>query len=123
MIRAGIPYGSDYVPGEVESPETKRGLLFACYQGFIEDGFQHMQSFWSNNGDFPPGKGAGVDPIVGQVPDGEEMRVDIGEGNPGKERLEVVLPTGKERLVTFRGGEYFFVPSIKALRGVLSDAG
>lgn len=119
MIRSGIPYGPDYTPGEDQG--TKRGLLFACYQAYIEDGFQHMQSFWCNNVDFPPGKGAGVDPIIGQVASGEEMKANIAEGKDAA--VPVVLPTGEgERLVTFRGGEYFFVPSIAALRGVLSEA-
>ncbi|KAK5657380.1 hypothetical protein OQA88_2950 [Cercophora sp. LCS_1] len=117
MIRSGIPYGPDYVPGEVDAPESKRGLLFACYQAYVEDGFQHMQSFWCNNRDFPPGKDSGVDPIVGQAASPEDMKTKITEG-----KEVVILPTGKSQLVTFRGGEYFFAPSIAALRGALSDA-
>lgn len=118
MIRNGIPYGPDYKAGEVEGPETKRGLLFACYQGFIEDGFRHMQRSWCNNSDFPPGKESGIDPIIGQGSP-SEMKTKITEG---KDAVTVTLPTGKSQLVTFRGGEYFFVPSIAALRGDLSDA-
>ncbi|KAK0639473.1 hypothetical protein B0T16DRAFT_463145 [Cercophora newfieldiana] len=117
MIRSGIPYGPDYKPGEVESPESKRGLLFVCYQGYIELGFQHMQSFWCDNKDFPPGKESGVDPIIGQASSPEDMKTKITEGKEA-----VVLPTGISQLVTFRGGEYFFVPSLLALRGALSES-
>ncbi|KAK0711780.1 hypothetical protein B0H67DRAFT_586286 [Lasiosphaeris hirsuta] len=111
MIRGGIPYGPDYAEGE--DAGLKRGLLFACY---IEDGFQHMQLAWCNSSSFPKtgsGIDLGIDPIVGQVGDPNAMKTLFAEG------AQPVLI--KPRLVTFRGGEYFFVPSIKALKGTLTE--
>ncbi|ERF69422.1 hypothetical protein EPUS_05967 [Endocarpon pusillum Z07020] len=119
MIRNGIPYGLDYKGHENDG--STRGLLFACYQGHIEDSFQHMQASWSNeptfrNADF------GHDPIIGQVP-------DSSEGKPGKLKTSFL---GSDKslqtvefapLVTLKGGEYFFVPPISALSTPLgSDA-
>lgn len=115
IIRGGIPYGPDYVEGEDPNDgRNNRGLLFACYQGSIEDGFQHMQNAWCNTGHFPR-SGSGLDPIIGQ-PDprrpGDGKTTTINDGQP-----PVLIDTP---LVTFRGGEYFFAPSLKALKGVLS---
>jgi deferrochelatase/peroxidase EfeB len=118
MIRNGIPYGSDYKGHESEPP--RRGLLFACYQGHIEHGFQHMQAAWSNNGDFPD-DGVGHDPIIGQV----KQAVDGENGFltthflADKTRTTPETVTFKQ-LVTMKGGEYFFVPPISALKGVLA---
>ncbi|KAK3312172.1 hypothetical protein B0H66DRAFT_395117 [Apodospora peruviana] len=112
IIRGGIPYGPDHTKGE-KPGVMKRGLLFACYQGSIEDGFQHMQSSWCNTDTFPMG-GSGLDPIVGQGKSPDDMKMLITEG---KEQVQINPP-----LVTFRGGEYFFVPSIKSLKGVLTAA-
>ena len=121
MIRNGIPYGTDYKGHE---NDKSRGLLFACYQGNIEDGFQHMQSEWSNAPGFPE-KDVGHDPIIGQV----KQKVE------GKEHVNGTLTTHFlgidkkktkvtfQQLVTMKGGEYFFVPPISALKGgVLATA-
>ncbi|KAK4182345.1 Dyp-type peroxidase [Podospora australis] len=110
IIRGGIPYGPDYTPGEPAG--TERGLLFACYQGNIEDGFRHMQMIWCNNDSFPKG-GSGFDPIVGQAKRPEDLKTLITAD--GTEQVPINPP-----LVTFRGGEYFFVPSIPALKGALT---
>jgi len=120
IIRNGIPYGPDYKKGEADGLE--RGLLFACYQAHIEDGFQHMQTAWSNTVTFGV-PGTGLDPIIGQakqLPDGgkAEMKATITDGK-AQNKVEVTIKT---QLVTLKGGEYFFVPSIKALKGALSEA-
>lgn len=79
---------------------------------------------WANNPTFPflfkfptpkPGFGAqngpGFDPIIGQAADGGVRAVDLQNGDD---------PAGKVNLpvewVVSRGGEYFFSPSIPALR-------
>ena len=64
IIRNGIPYGPD-CKGHEDDASTP-GILFACYQGHVEDGFQNMQANWSNNPNFPK-MDAGLDPINGQV--------------------------------------------------------
>lgn len=108
IIRCGIPYGTDY-----KGPEdtSTRGMLFACYQGNIENAFKQMQESWCNSEKFPT-ETAGNDPIVGQTKDGTlKTEITTHEGHP--KILEF------QQLVTLKGGEFFFVPSIKALREVL----
>jgi deferrochelatase/peroxidase EfeB len=43
--RQGIPYGPEVTPEERQQKKTihNRGLLFACYQSSIENGFSFMQ--------------------------------------------------------------------------------
>lgn len=116
IIRNGIPYGSDYKGHETDG--STRGLLFACYQGHIEDGFQHMQGGWSNNPKFPTGD-TGLDPIIGQVDQTSKgvngkLTTFFTDKLNGKQSVEF------QQLVTLKGGEYFFVPSISALRDDLA---
>jgi len=116
IIRAGIPYG----PAEAwkKGDGLKRGLLFACYQGSIDDGFRHIQVNWCNNDMFPDAKDlVGVDPIIGQHKRPEMQQTLLVEGTGGTAKKYLPM---KPQLVTFRGGEYFFAPSIKALREELS---
>jgi deferrochelatase/peroxidase EfeB len=89
-------------------------LLFFCYQSDIQNQFEFVQRAWVNNADFPPNPpgtadrpGApGQDPIIAQSPNGP-MLIDPGKG-----------PVDVHHFVTTTGGEYFFSPSIKALRGI-----
>lgn len=116
IIRNGIPYGSD--SKEDETDRSTRGLLFACYQGHIEDGFQNMQGKWSNDRNFRE-RDAGLDPIIGQVPQSTngvngEVETFITDKSNGKQSVKF------QQLVTLRGGEYFFVPSISALGEALA---
>jgi hypothetical protein len=72
-----------------------------------------MQSDWSNNPKFPT-PDTGLDPIIGQVDqtskgvNGELTTLFTDKLN-GKQSVEF------QQLVTLKGGEYFFVPSISAL--------
>jgi deferrochelatase/peroxidase EfeB len=94
--------------------DKQRGLLFACYQAHIEHGFQFIQMSWCNNDGFPQG-GSGLDPIIGQT---KTDRVPVMMTlNGDTTKRAPVFPD----LVTFKGGEYFFVPSIEALKTVLGQ--
>ena len=42
ILRRGIPYG----PEISENPDAERGLLFACYQSDLSQGFTFIQRFW-----------------------------------------------------------------------------
>lgn len=115
MIRNGIPYG------RVGDPKV--GLLFACYQAHIEDSFLEMQK-WSNNAAFPKG-GTGMDPIIGQKRNGEVVTFtnSLKDSMTGtKQTKENAQQVSFRQFVTLRGGEYFFAPSISALRDNLGQA-
>lgn len=113
IVRAGIPYG----PEISEDPNAERGLLFACYQSNLNQGFTFIQQFWANNKTFRF-EGGGVDAVMGQTND--EAQVDMLGLFPQDANRPLPLP-GINRFVVPKGGEYFFSPSLKALTGVLSE--
>ncbi|KAG9086724.1 hypothetical protein FRC07_013004, partial [Ceratobasidium sp. 392] len=128
ITRAGIPYGPEVTPGEnlEKLTEHERGLAFVCYQSALQTGaedsfqttkgFRFIQRLWANNVDFPPNKGfsPGFDPIVGQA--NGQSRGTLGT-NSGPQL------TLLQDFVVSRGGEYFFSPSISALKTVFADVG
>ena len=112
IIRSGISYGPDYK--EHENDGSTRGLLFTCYQGNIEDAFENMQAAWSNNISFRSGT-PGHDPIIGQTWN-RKLNTQITDKTG-----QITEDVHFEQVVTLKGGEYFFAPSINALRQDLSN--
>ncbi|KAE8382373.1 hypothetical protein BDV26DRAFT_288655 [Aspergillus bertholletiae] len=119
IIRRGIPYGPEVTKEEQDQQATKedRGMLFVCYQSNISNGFRRIQGQWCNKNTFPSGKkritgdpGPGADPICGQ-PNGPDPFV-MGLCDGENQNVHVDLQCS----VIPRGGEYFFSPSIAALR-------
>jgi len=111
IARRGITYGDPTPPGEDETtwPEGGVGLLFHSCQADVEKQFETIQRR-VNNCDFPKPR-VGQDPLIGQtnkfgisVPTrwGQADRKDCSFGG----------------FVRMRGGEYFFAPSIAALRRI-----
>ncbi|KAG8857986.1 hypothetical protein FRB96_005477 [Tulasnella sp. 330] len=94
----------------------ERGLAFVSYQSSIADGFQFLQTVWANQPTFAPSHTPepGWDPIIGQAGTGTRFMngYDIQD-------TSLNLPLQQEFVVS-RGGEYFFSPSISAIRDVLS---
>ncbi len=72
-----------------------------------------MHPGWANATTFPPQKPftPGFDPIIGQTND-DSVRTLAGT-DPNNQTAELSLPTD---WVLPKGGEYFFSPSIPALR-------
>jgi len=110
ILRRGIVYGPEFVETEPPYgggvvPDTQdRGLLFMCFQASIERGFEFIQGQWANKPDFPQA-GDGRDPIISQ--DVAAPQLALPPNNPH---------VTTARWVTTTGGEYFFAPSISALR-------
>lgn len=94
----------------------ERGLAFVSYQSSIADGFQFLQTVWANQPTFAPSHAPepGWDPIIGQAGTGTRFMngYDIQNTNANLQ-LE-------QEFVVSRGGEYFFSPSISAIRDVIS---
>jgi Dyp-type peroxidase family len=107
VIRRGIQYGPEVGPNE-KVTRKDRGLLFVSYQADLSKGFQFLQKSWANNLNFPPKPNPGIDPIIGQG-----TRTMTG-ANP--ENVTASLDLVREWVIS-KGGEYFFAPSITALRG------
>ncbi|CAE6479622.1 hypothetical protein ACGC1H_002442 [Rhizoctonia solani] len=118
IIRAGIPYGPEVTLGEKLEQHTEfgRGLAFVSYQSSLAQGFQFIQKRWANTDEFPPNRGvkAGLDPIVGQKNGQSRETLGTSAG------FQLTLPRD---FVVSRGGEYFFSPSIKALKTKFAGVG
>jgi len=135
IIRAGIPYGPEVSADEEASQTTAsdRGLMFLCYQTSIPNQFEFLQISWVNNKDFispiavakthPDGSPVqvGFDPLIGQndiTSRSRFMDEPIPNYPMGNVRSTLTEPTD---FVIPTASAYFFVPSLNALKTVLSD--
>ena len=112
MLRRGIQFGPELTPDETATRRTSadRGLLFRCYVTDIARQFEHVQRRFCNSPDFAH-VGAGIDPIIGQAPNGG-ARPFLGAGADGKPSFDF------EPWVRMTGGGYFFAPSLSFLRQI-----
>ena len=106
MIRRGVPYGPDLPPG-AHDDGGDRGLVFATFQADLQRQFEFVQSLWLHDGDSLR-LGSTEDVFDPALRDGSSLLV------PKEERTVFVHPM--RRYVTTRGGAYFFVPGLRALR-------
>ena len=109
LLRRGIPYGDEFDEKKKDSDKADRGLLFIAYQSSIERQFEFLQQDWVNQADAPRDHG-GVDPILG-------AKGLLRLINDNDESLDIAV---EERFVIPTGAAYLFVPSISAMRDVLT---
>lgn len=115
ILRRGIPYGNEIAA----DPTGERGLLFVCYQSNLANGYQFIQQRWANDETFFNNPNAGLDATIGQ------SNVDAD----GQFSMQGLMPANLTRPATFtainqfvvpKGGEYFFMPSMTALKTTLA---
>jgi Dyp-type peroxidase family len=107
MIRRGAAYGPELPEGVLTDDGADRGLMFTFVGAHLGRQFEFVQSEWVNGGDFL-GLGKVKDPVVGaNEPDGT---FSIPR-RPIPLRLR-----GLAQFVVNRGGEYGFLPGLRALR-------
>lgn len=107
MIRRGTAYGPPLPEGVLEDDGADRGLVFVFVGSHLKRQFEFVQNEWINGGVFI-GAPAEKDPLFGSS-DGTGM-FTIPQ-RPIRRRL-----TGLPQFVVTRGGEYFFMPGLRALR-------
>lgn len=108
ILRRGRSYGPPLEPFARESERAERGLFFICLNANIRRQFEFIQQTWSNNPKFG-GLAVDKDPLIGDQPlQGGTFTIPAA---PVRRRLERLA-----RFVRVRGGEYFFLPSVRALR-------
>jgi Dyp-type peroxidase family len=103
MARRGITYGvrkQDPVTKEFELPEGQVGLLFQAYMADIEKQFEVTQVAMANNQN---------DPVIGQ---GIKDPQSWDSALCGQTKFRFA------DFVKMRGGEYFYAPSISAIRNL-----
>ena len=107
MIRRGTAYGPLLPEGVLEDDGADRGLMFAFVGAHIGRQFEFIQSQWVNDGIFFGG-GKDKDPMIGLNGHGGGFTVPR---KPLRRRLQ-----GLPNFVVTRGGEYCFMPGLRALR-------
>jgi Dyp-type peroxidase family len=107
MIRRGTTYGPPLPAGELEDDGAERGLMFAFVGARLARQFEFVQRDWVNEGKFfgTPGE---KDPLVGSNDGSGQMLVPQ---KPIRRKIQ-----GLPAFVVNRGGGYFFMPSLSALR-------
>ena len=117
MMRRGIAFGPELTEQEAKTGRSDlahaRGLLFKCYVTSLENQFEFVQEAWVNSADFSQ-PGAGIDAIIGQF--AVEPAPFLGAA-PISKTADKKPQLSFTRFVAMQGGEYFFAPSISALRG------
>ncbi len=113
VIRRGITYG-ERADGLTDEPDRGVGLLFMCYQADIAHQFEFLQRVWFDNPRFPEIVGnTGDCPLIGQDGDApQNWRTRWGPGDAKRIRINF----GDS--VRFKGGEYFFAPSVGFLQNI-----
>lgn len=96
-------------------PEKDVGLLFMCFQSSIPKQFGFMQTIWANATNFFGEEGNGIDNIIGQNSSLDETSFQRWNARWGEDDDEPKSFCIKD-CVTFKGGEFFFAPSIAFLR-------
>jgi deferrochelatase/peroxidase EfeB len=102
LLRRGRAYGDPSDPGE-------RGIHFICLNANISRQFEFVQHTWLNNPKFA-GLYDDTDPLVA-THQGDAGRTFTVQARPLRQCV-----TGLPAFVSVRGGAYFFLPGIRALR-------
>jgi Dyp-type peroxidase family len=108
LLRRGKPYGPPLAdPRGAVDDGVDRGLVFICLQSNLRRQFEFVQQTWLNN--------QGFDTLYTDRDLTAGMQDGTGTltipGEPFRTRYK-----GVPRVVQTRGGEYFFMPGIKALK-------
>jgi Dyp-type peroxidase family len=106
LLRRGLPYGT---AGDPPRDDGEHGVIFVALCASIFRQFEFVQQQWLQYGlDF--GAGSDTCPITGHR-DGDAKFVIAGDA-----ATPPFICAGMPPFVESRGGEYFFVPSLTALR-------
>lgn len=108
IIRRARSYGKP-IEDQYYDDEQERGLFFICINANIERQFEFVQHTWINNVKFNSLYDE-KDPIIGAAVDAADNPMTIPK-SPVRKRLHNL-----QRFVTTRGGGYFFLPGLAALR-------
>ncbi|GLV53302.1 peroxidase [Dictyobacter sp. S3.2.2.5] len=114
ILRRGREYGQQIDPRDLFDgnasvrEDQDRGLYFICFCANIARQFEFIQHTWANNPHFD-GLYEDVDPILGvHSPDRGTFTI---QAKPVRKRI-----VGLPRFIFVRGGAYFFMPGINAVR-------
>jgi Dyp-type peroxidase family len=113
LLRRGRAYGPIGKDPAAAGAAADRGLLFIAINASIRRQFEFIQQTWINNPKFAELYDE-TDPIVGVHPQGGAGRFTC-QRHPVREMV-----VGMPRFVWIKGGGYFFLPGLRALRFLAS---
>jgi deferrochelatase/peroxidase EfeB len=118
ILRRGREYGSELSPEQALQPpppnEPPRGLHFICLNANIQRQFEFLQNAWIANTKFS-GLTGESDPLLGNRQSLPGCPVTGNFTMPGGGSVPRRV-LGLPQFVAVRGGAYFFLPSLRALR-------
>jgi Dyp-type peroxidase family len=116
VIRRGTTYGKPYDPNAFsqEDDEVPRGAIFLFISAKAMATIEFLQQEWINEGNFI-GVGEERDPIIGRQEEGAIFTIPK---EPVRRRVH-----GIQTFNVLRGGEYFLMPSISALKWLANLSG
>ncbi|HJT42244.1 MAG TPA: Dyp-type peroxidase [Rhizomicrobium sp.] len=106
ILRRGQPYGKT-----VEDDDGDHGIIFMVMCASIERQFEFVQQQWINYG-LDSNAGSDTCPIVGNRRGDSKFIVPVDP----KSQDTPFIAAGIPQFVEMRGGDYFFLPSMTALR-------
>jgi deferrochelatase/peroxidase EfeB len=114
IIRRGRPYERRTADKEgADGQRTEKGMLFIALNADIAGQFEMIQHSWLNNPHFN-GLYSGTDPISHYADQGGDITI---QSRPTTLHIKRPAP-----FVRVRGGAYFFLPGIRALRQIAPSA-
>ncbi len=118
IMRRGLPYGP-WTPADQPGDDTgEHGIIFMTINASIAEQFEFVVQQWINYGnEFLQGNDA--DPLLGNRAASDKMVIP-GDATRGGRPPHVCF--GLPQFVVTRGGAYFFMPSITALRWLTHTA-
>ncbi len=119
IARRGLPYG-DWVPyDQVANDQDERGVNFMVVNASIRRQFEFVWREWANYGnDF--GLGNDRDPLIGNHTGHGSMVIP---GDPQNlDQQPTCALANIPQFVELRGGGYFFLPSLTALRMIVEGS-
>lgn len=123
IIRRGREFGERYLPPEQamapDAPDPHSGLHFLCLNANISRQFEFVQNAWMASAKFA-GLTGEQDPLLGNREPFPEGQTTDGFSIPGANGVaRTVGPV--PRFVTVKGGGYFFLPGLRALRFLAAE--
>jgi Dyp-type peroxidase family len=112
LLRRGMPYGAA-VPRDADGYTGERGVVFVAMNADLERQFEYVQRHWLNDGAIAR-QHRDRDPVCGAHQGRGKLVI---QGDPKSARVPLIC-SELPRFVTPRGGEYFFMPSLRALSAI-----
>jgi deferrochelatase/peroxidase EfeB len=118
ILRRGREYGPELLPADALAPspsnDPQRGLHFVGLNANILRQFEFLQNAWMMNTKFS-GLTGESDPLLGNGEAVPGCPITGGFTMPGDGSVRRRV-SGLPQFVTVRGGAYFFLPSLRAIR-------